>query len=103
MIRHCVFFRFRADVADSERKEIFAELADLRAHVDGMLDANFGRNVSPEGLGKGLEDGFVIDFRDVAARDAYLVHEAHQKAGARLVAAIDGGLDTLLVFDLEVG
>lgn len=100
MIRHCVFFRFRADIDATERKAIFADLAAMKDHVDGVLDAHFGTNVSPEGLSRGFEDGFVMDFRDAAARDAYLVHEAHQKAGARLVAAIEGGVDRLLVFDL---
>ncbi|TIN72574.1 MAG: Dabb family protein, partial [Mesorhizobium sp.] len=45
--------------------------------------------------------GFTIDFRDAAARDAYLAHEAHQRAGARLVAALEGGTDGLMVLDLE--
>nr|WP_287285619.1 hypothetical protein [Mesorhizobium sp.] len=44
-----------------------------------------------------------MDFRDAAARDAYLVHEAHSRAGARLVAALEGGTDGLMVFDLEIG
>ena len=102
MIRHCVLVKFRSDVGDAEKQSIFAALDALRDVVDGIEAAHFGRNVSPEGLGKGFDDGFTIDFRDAAARDAYLVHPAHQEAGARLVAALHGGIDGLVVFDLDL-
>jgi Stress responsive A/B Barrel Domain len=102
MIRHCVFVKFSSDVGDDERQSIFAALDALRGVVDGIEAAHFGRNVSPEGLGKGFDDGFTIDFRDAAARDTYLVHPAHRQAGARLVAALQGGVDGLVVFDLEL-
>jgi hypothetical protein len=35
-------------------------------------------------------------------RNAYLVHTAHQRAGARLVAALEG-TGGLMVIDLEIG
>ncbi len=101
MIRHCVFYAFRAEVAAAERAAIHAELDALRNVVDGMGEMRFGGNVSPEPFARGYTDGFTIDFREAAARDAYLVHPDHQKVGARLVAAIDGGTDRLLVFDIE--
>jgi hypothetical protein len=100
MIRHCVFFSFRDDVGEAERNAIHADLDALRNVVNGMGNAHFGQNISPEPFSNGYTDGFVIDFRDEAARDAYLVHEHHQKAGARLVAAMDGGTEHLMVFDL---
>lgn len=103
MIRHCVLFSYRADLSEAERQAIHAELDALRQVVDGMEGACFGANVSPEPFTRGYTDGFTIDFRDAAARDAYLVHPAHAKAGARLVAAIEGGTDRLLVFDLDAG
>jgi hypothetical protein len=101
MIRHCVFYSFRADVDAAERAAIGADLDALRKVVDGMGDMRFGANVSPEPFARGYTDGFTIDFRDAAARDAYLVHPDHGKAGARLVASIDGGTDRLFVFDIE--
>lgn len=100
-IRHCVFLKFRADVPQTERQAIYAELAALADHL--AIDAmSFGPNVSPEGLHQGFVDGFTMDFPDVAARDAYLADAAHQVAGARLVAALEGGLAGLLVFDIAV-
>ncbi|RWO45505.1 MAG: Dabb family protein [Mesorhizobium sp.] len=102
MIRHCVFVKFRNDVPTTERMAIHSDLEALRQVIDGMDAVKFSANVSPEPFARGFTHGFTIDFRDAAARDAYLVHEAHQRAGARLVAALEGGTDGLLVFDLEI-
>jgi hypothetical protein len=102
MIRHIVLVRFRPEITTDEKRAIYAELESLRELVPGFLGASYGPNVSPEGLHKGFADGFNMDFADEAARDAYLVHPAHQAAGARLVAALDGGIEGLVVFDLAV-
>ncbi|UVK47301.1 Dabb family protein [Mesorhizobium sp. AR07] len=102
MIRHCVFVKFRNEVGAGERKAIHADLEALRQVIDGMDAVKFSANVSPEPFARGFSHGFTIDFRDAAARDAYLVHEAHQGAGARLVAALEGGADGLMVFDLDL-
>lgn len=102
MIRHCVFVRFRADIPETERSAIYADLAALKDVVPGFLATSYGPNVSPEGLHQGFADGFIIDFIDDAARDAYLVHPDHKAAGTRLVAALDGGRDGLVVFDIVV-
>lgn len=102
MIRHCVFFKFRADVSAAQRAEIYAGLKALVGQIDGLLSADFGPNISPEGLGKGFNDGFIMDLADEAARDRYLVDSAHKAAGERLVAALEGGVEGLLVFDLKL-
>ena len=102
MIRHCVFVKFRADVSAAERADIYAGLAALVGRIEGLLRADFGPNISPEGMSKGFHDGFIMDLADEAARDRYLVDPAHKAAGARLVAALEGGRDGLLVFDLNV-
>ncbi|UVC17433.1 Dabb family protein [Mesorhizobium onobrychidis] len=102
MVRHCVFVRFRSDVDATERAAIHADLEALRRVIDGMGKVEFSVNTSPEPFARGFTHGFTIDFRDAAARDAYLVHEAHSRAGARLVAALEGGTDGLIVFDLEM-
>lgn len=102
MIRHCVFIRFQASIPDAERQSILSDIAALQRLVPGYLAFTAGTNVSPEGLGKGYNSGFIIDFADVAARDAYLVHPAHEKAGGRIVAATDGGIDGVFVYDFEI-
>lgn len=102
MIRHCVFVKFRPDVSADERADIYAGLNALVGRIDGLLRAHFGANVSPEGQAKGFDDGFIMDLTDPAARDRYLADPAHKAAGARLVAALDGGVAGLLVFDMEI-
>ena len=102
MIRHIVLIRFAADTSADERNAIFKDLADLQGAVAGMSDFSAGANVSPEGLGKGFSHAFTATFVDAAARDAYLVHPAHQAAGARLVSAAQGGLEGILVVDLTL-
>lgn len=102
MIRHCVFVRFRPDVTGEERTAIYAELESLREVVPGFLAMSSGPNVSPEGLHQGFADGFTMDFSDEVARDAYLVHPDHKAAGGKLVAALEGGRDGLIVFDMVV-
>lgn len=102
MIRHCVLVKFRPDISAAERESIYDDLRALKGKLAGLVADSYGPNVSPEGLGKGFADGFTMDFRDAAARDAYLVHPDHQKAGARLVGALAGGVDGLIVFDLAI-
>lgn len=103
MIRHCVFIRFRSDVSQAEKDGIWADIRALKAVGPGYLAAYVGNNVSPEaGMDKGFSEGFIIDFESSAARDAYLVHPEHEKAGGRIVAAAEGGVAGILVYDIEV-
>lgn len=101
-IRHIVLCKFSASVPATERDAIFAQLAALRGHLSGITAMTFGANVSPEGLAQGFAHGFTIDFTDAASRDAYLADDAHGRAGARLVAALEGGVNGLIVFDVEI-
>lgn len=96
-----MLLKYRADVPTAERQGIYDQLAALRGHLK-ISAMSFGPNVSPEGLHQGFVDGFTMDFPDAAARDAYLADPAHQAAGGRLVAALEGGIAGLLVFDIEV-
>lgn len=102
MIRHCVFIRFKPAISAAYRAELFSEIAALRNRLPGILTVHIGGNVSPEtGMDKGFADGFIVDFADSFARDAYLADPVHRETGARLVAAAEGGLDGILVYDLE--
>jgi Stress responsive A/B Barrel Domain len=103
MIRHLVLVKFAVDARAETIEAIFRELDGLKAVVPGMLSFQGGANVSPEGLSRGFTHAFVVDFADIAARDGYLVHPAHQAAGARLVAATQGGIEGLVVIDVEIG
>lgn len=100
MIQHIVLVKFRPEIAAADKQSIWDELAALGDIVDGLLSASFGSNVSPEGFSRGYDDGFVMAFTDATARDNYLEHPAHKVAGGKLVAALKGGVDGLLVVDL---
>lgn len=102
MIRHVVLVRFAQGTPDREISEIFGTLDALREVVPGMGAFAAGENASPEGLGRGYTHAFSIDFDGEGSRDVYLAHPRHKAAGARLVAATDGGVDGILVFDLPV-
>ena len=103
MIRHCVFIRFRPEITGEEKAAIFAEIAALKSRLPGFLVAHVGANVSPEvGMDKGFGGGFIIDLADAAARDAYLEDEEHRKTGAKIVAAAEGGVAGIFVYELEI-
>jgi hypothetical protein len=98
MIRHVVLLKLR-DAAQAP--QIFTALKSLQSEISGIVDVRCGADCSPEGLQRGFTHGFTVDFVDAAARDAYLPHPAHQKVGAMIVAACEGGIDGVLVLDWE--
>jgi hypothetical protein len=101
MIRHIVLVRFPVGTGGEVKAALWRDLDALRDRIPGMTGFEVGPNVSPEGLARGYTDGFVVTFADAAARDAYLVHPDHQAIGGRIVAAAEGGLEGVLVFDFE--
>ena len=102
MIRHCVFIRFKPTISLAYKSELFNEIDALKDRLPGMLAVHIGTNVSPEeGMDKGFSDGFIVDFADSFARDAYLEDPGHKQTGGRLVAAAEGGIAGILVYDLE--
>ena len=103
MIRHCVFVRFEADVTRAQQDDLFRRVSGLGDRLPGLVATYAGRNISPEvGMDKGYSTGFVVDFADADARDAYLRDPEHRRIGEQLVASAVGGVDGVLVFDLEV-
>jgi len=79
--------------------ELFEALDALKAVIPGIVSVSAGRDCSPEGLQSGMTHGFTVDFVDVAARDRYLAHPDHKSIGARLVSAVEGGIEGLVVLD----
>ncbi|MGE0279809.1 MAG: Dabb family protein [Rhizobiaceae bacterium] len=101
MIRHCVFLHFRPEIRHAERIAIYEAVSALKNRIPGFLDVEVGVNISPEGLDKGFSEGFIVNFDTAAARDAYLADAEHAKVGARIVAATQGGVAGVFVFDLD--
>ncbi len=99
MIRHVVLCRFRKD---SDISGVFDAISELQQKIPGILSISCGKDNSPEGLQKGFTHGFTVDFTDAAARDAYLPHPDHQAVGKMVIAALEGGLDGLVVLDWKL-
>ena len=103
MIRHIVALKFRPDVTPAKKAELYAALQALGGHIEGILDFRSFRNVSIEApVVRGFDDLFWFDFRDAAARDAYVADPVHQQVAARLVAETVGGADGVYVFDVAL-
>lgn len=100
MIRHIVLLKARPEVTEAHIATIFADLHAL--NLPGLLAIHSGRSESPEQIERGYMHGFTIDFADWNALAAYQAHPDHKRAGAALVAAAQGGIDGILVFDLPV-
>lgn len=102
MIRHIVLIKFRPEVSEDLIGELFAELRQVREQVSGILDITSGRSESPEKIERGYMHGFVVDFEDWEALEAYQTHPDHKALGARLVENAIGGIDGILVLDIPV-
>lgn len=100
MIRHIVLLKARPEVTEAHIASIFADLHSL--DLPGILAIHSGRSESPEKIERGYLHGFTVDFADWDALAAYQSHPDHKRVGAALVAAAQGGLDGILVFDLPI-
>ncbi len=102
MIRHIVLTKFKPDTAEEKITEIYAGLAALSEKLPGAQNFTGGRSQSPEQIERGYMHGFVIDFDSWNALQTYADNPAHQALGGQLVANAVGGIDGILVLDLDV-
>lgn len=101
-ITHCVFFKRDAGVSDAAVIAVYEKLSAITDRLAGASNFRSGVNTSPENLGRGYADGFMIDFENAAQRDAYLVDDQHQKAGGELVSLCENGIEGIFVFDMAL-
>lgn len=102
MIRHIVLTKFQPGVTEEMVAHIYEGLAKLADDLPGAKGFTGGRSQSPEQIERGYMHGFVIDFDDWDALAVYQDNEDHKACGAQLVANAVGGIDGILVLDLEV-
>lgn len=98
MIRHIGLLKARPEVSEARIQAILADLHSL--DLPGIPAIHSGRSESPEKIERGYLHGFTVDFADWDALAAYQSHPDHKRVGATLLAAAQGGLDGILVFDL---
>lgn len=102
MIRHIVLTKFKPETTEDKIAEIYAGLSALADKLPGAQNFTAGRSESPERIERGYMHGFVIDFDSWDALQNYADNEEHKALGGQLVANAVGGIDGLLVLDLDV-
>mgnify|MGYP000356722617 CR=1 FL=1 len=75
---------------------------DTHSGVSWSQLLKIDRYTWPQDLGSDDPIMVIIDFVDEAARDTYLIHPEHQKAGAGIVEVAVNGVGGIMVFDLSV-
>ncbi|MBW4706908.1 Dabb family protein [Roseobacter sp. YSTF-M11] len=102
MIRHIVLTRFATDTAEETIAGIYGDLERLTETLAGAGNFGGGRSQSPEQIERGYMHGFTIDFDTWDDLRTYAEDEHHKSLGAQIVALAAGGLDGVLVLDIEV-
>jgi hypothetical protein len=100
-VKHVALMRLKPEIGRAGVEAILRDLAGLKHKIPGLLDFSGGPYSSPEGLNKGFTHAFAMTFADAAARDAYLTHPDHEQVKDKIIPALDGGLDGVVVFDWE--
>ena len=77
-------------------------LADLTETLPGAQGFKGGRSESPEQIERGYMHGFTVDFDDWDALQTYADNPDHKALGAQLVENAVGGIDGILVLDINV-
>jgi len=79
MITHLVLIQFKATTTEQNIQQITDGAYSLQA-IPGVKKLNFGKNISPEGLGRGYTHSLTMKFSTTNDRDSvYLPHPIHQK------------------------
>ena len=92
--------KVRPDVPEPEIAAAFDALGALVGQVPGLLSFSAGRNHSPEAAGQAYSHAFVMEFVDVASRDAYLPDPRHQ-AAAKGLRSIREPHDAITIVDFS--
>ena len=97
-VKHLVLVKVRPEVSEAEISGAFDALKGLVGEVPGLLSFSAGRNHSPEAAGQTYTHAFVMEFADVASRDAYLPDPRHQTA-AQGLRSIREAHDAITIVD----
>ena len=101
MIRHIVLTKFKPETSEEKIAGIYAGLASVAERLPGANGFTGGRSESPEQIERGYMHGFTIDFDSWDDLKAYADDPEHQGFGGQIVANADGGIDGVLVLDVE--
>ena len=82
MIRHIIFFKFKADAAEAAIADLEASLNGLPGLIAEIRAFSCGRDVLRSARSYDL--ALIADFDDLAALDRYQVHPDHQAVVAKV-------------------
>ena len=97
-VKHIALIKFKAGTTESKIEALMGEIKKLRKLIPGLVDYIGGTYSSPEGMNQGFTHGFIMTFKDAAARDAYLPHSEHERVKALVLPYVE----SVVVFDFEV-
>lgn len=101
MIRHIVLLNLVQGFEPRELESVMERLASLVGDISGFVAFSHGPNRDYENKSVDYPYGFVCDFTDRAALEAYANDPRHQALGARLVTLCTGGAAGIFVADIE--
>jgi len=99
-IRHVVLFRFKKEASKQEIDDAFNVLFAVKDKIPGILSITAGHYESQEGLNKGFNYGFTMDFRDRSAVEIYDSHPEHQKVKEKFIKLLEGGLEGVIAGEI---
>jgi len=99
-VKHIVVFKFKEEATTLQVAEVTNAFKNLRSKVPGIVSFEEGANMSTEKLNKGFNHVYVLTFKDVASRDAYLPHPDHKEFGDLLTKL--QVVEDVFVVDFEV-
>ncbi len=102
MIRHIVLTKFKPETKEETIAALYSGLSGLTQTLTGAHNFTGGRSNSPEQIERGYKHAFVIDFDSWADLKTYADHPEHKTLGAQIVENAIGGIDGILVLDLEL-
>lgn len=103
MIIHIVLLHVTSQIEQSAVSAILEELGGLRyTSIPEIKAFSYGENCSPEGLARGYNYGFTMQFESKADRDHYLQHPEHINIAKKIGLILESGIDSALAFDYSV-
>ncbi len=96
MIRHMVMVKLKPGTS-KEAQSLFDRFGAMVGSFDGLLSFSGGGYSSPEGINRGFNYGFSMDFRDAASRDRYLPSPEHVAIAQDIGPLLDGDFDSCVV------
>jgi quinol monooxygenase YgiN len=95
VLRHAVFFKFKASSAPDEIERVVDSFCALPGKIDSIKGFEWGTNNSPEGLDDGFTHCFLLTFANQEALAEYVPHAEHRALGELLTPH----LEDAFVFD----